>query len=59
MKLLELNDSKPYVLPYKTIDNLKCDNPRCITSIESDLKHIFKQTEEGIFRCAYCEAEHK
>ena len=58
MKLLQLNDKKPFVLPYKTVDNLRCNNTRCITSVESDLKHIFKITEDGIKRCVYCESEY-
>ncbi len=59
MKLLELNDNKPYVLPYKSVEDLKCKNPRCITSVETDLKHMFKQADDGVYRCAYCEAEYK
>jgi len=57
LKLLSLNDGLPYSLPYKTINDLKCKNARCITSVESDLKHIFKTTEDGIKRCIYCECE--
>lgn len=59
LKLLELNDKKGYVIPYKTIDNLECKNPRCITSIETELKHLFKQSKEGVCRCIYCENEYK
>ena len=34
-----------------------CHNPRCITSTEQDIKHIFKLTdkENSIYRCVYCD----
>lgn len=57
MKLLSLNDNKPFALPYKVEKGSKCSNPRCITSVESDLNPIYKTTEDGIKRCVYCEAE--
>lgn len=34
----------------------KCRNPRCISSCEQELDHIFKNTD-GKLRCIYCEAE--
>lgn len=38
-----------------------CQNPRCITSVETDIPHIFKLTEkkERVYRCIYCEARAK
>ena len=44
-------------LPGTVKDVLKCKNPRCITSTEQDLPHIFKLTdpEEKVYRCIYCE----
>ncbi len=47
----------------KTLTNvIKCKNPRCITSVEQEIEHIFKLTdvEKKIYRCIYCEtkAEH-
>lgn len=45
----------------KTITNIiKCKNPRCITSIEQELKHIFVLTDEAkqIYRCKYCEEKY-
>ena len=39
----------------QTVKNLRCQNPRCITSAEQELEHIFKRTDEGICRCIYCE----
>ena len=39
---------------------LKCRNPRCITSIEQELPHIFILTDEKkeIYRCKYCEEKY-
>ncbi len=42
----------------RTITNvIKCKNPRCITSIEQELPHIFHLADEenATYRCAYCE----
>ena len=41
------------------VNELHCDNPRCITSTEQELDHIFKcvSPENGIYRCIYCEAK--
>ncbi len=43
------------------IDELHCDNPRCITSTEQEIAHIFKcvNAENNIYRCVYCEAKKK
>ncbi len=43
------------------VGNLICDNPRCITSTEQELDHVFKcvSPENGIYRCIYCEAKKK
>ena len=36
-----------------------CKNPRCITSVEQELKHVFKLTdkENKVYRCIYCETK--
>ncbi|MBO7254558.1 MAG: aspartate carbamoyltransferase regulatory subunit [Clostridia bacterium] len=38
---------------------IKCKNPRCITSVEQEIEHIFKLTDENkkIYRCIYCETK--
>ena len=48
-------------LPEKLEGILKCKNPRCITSVEQELKHIFKLTdkESRTYRCLYCESKYK
>ncbi len=40
---------------------LICDNPRCITACEQEIRHIFKpcEGEAGVYRCVYCEAKKK
>ena len=44
-------------LPRKLINVIHCKNPRCITSTEQELDHIFKLTDrlKEVYRCAYCE----
>ncbi|MCI5622776.1 aspartate carbamoyltransferase regulatory subunit [Anaerostipes sp. 494a] len=46
----------------QTIKNIaKCKNPRCITSIEQEIDHVFKlvDKEKQIYRCIYCESKLK
>ena len=42
-------------------DELYCENVRCITSCEQEIRHVFKcvSSEAGIYRCIYCEAKKK
>ena len=48
-------------LPEKLTDVIKCKNPRCITSTEQELPHVFKLTdkENKVYRCLYCETQAK
>ena len=48
---------KDLVLPKQITNVIKCKNPRCITSIEQELAHVFILTDEEneIYRCKYCE----
>jgi len=41
------------------VEGLKCQNVRCITTIEQELDHKFKlvDAEKGVYRCIYCEAQ--
>ena len=50
-------EKKKLSLPEKIVNLAKCNNPRCITSIEKDLDQIFILTdkENEIYRCKYCE----
>ncbi|MGB4985522.1 MAG: aspartate carbamoyltransferase regulatory subunit [Erysipelotrichaceae bacterium] len=46
-------------LPKELINVVKCSNPRCITSIEQEVDHIFHLTDEEnhVYRCIYCESK--
>lgn len=46
-------------MPETLTNVIKCKNPRCITSCEQELDHIFKLTDKynKIYRCAYCETK--
>ena len=57
----EIVEKKDLVLPKQIKNVIKCRNPRCITSTEQELDHIFKcvSPENGIYRCIYCEAKKK
>ena len=45
--------------PEKLVNVIKCKNPRCITSTEQEINHIFKLTdkEKAEYRCLYCETK--
>ena len=53
----EIVAKKELILPKQIKNVIKCRNPRCITSIEQGLPHIFFLADElkGIYRCKYCE----
>jgi len=40
---------------------IKCKNPRCITTTEQELPHVFRLTDrqKKIYRCIYCESQGK
>lgn len=46
-------------MPETLTNVIKCKNPRCITSVEEELDHIFKlkDKENKVYRCIYCEAK--
>lgn len=48
-------------LPERLTNIIQCKNPRCITSVEQEIPHIFKLTdrENGVYRCIYCESKAK
>ena len=54
-----LSEKKTIAMPETLTNVIKCKNPRCITSVEQELDHIFKLTdrEENIYRCIYCETK--
>lgn len=63
LKLLSMKDSacKADDEGELVIDSIQCQNPRCITSVEQELPHVFKlvDKEHGIYRCIYCESKAK
>lgn len=52
-------EKKSIELPERLENVLKCKNPRCITTTEQELAHIFKLTdrEKRVYRCIYCEVK--
>ena len=48
-------------LPDRVQNVFHCKNPRCITSVERGLPHIFKLTDKAniTYRCIYCEQAYK
>ena len=54
-----LVDKKQISLPHEIKNVIFCKNPRCITSTEQELPHVFKLTDEKhrVFRCIYCETK--
>lgn len=54
-----LTEKKKLTLPQQVVNVTKCKNPRCITSVEQGIDHIFKlaDAQKGVYRCIYCEQE--
>ena len=57
----KLVDKRHLALPERIENVCKCKNPRCITSTEQELPHIFTLTdkENKVYRCIYCESKLK
>ena len=53
----EIVEKMNLTLPKEIRNIIRCRNPRCITSIEQELDHVFILTneEKEIYRCKYCE----
>ena len=54
-------EKKELKLPKEIRNVIRCKNPRCITSIEQGLDHVFVLTDEEnqIYRCKYCEEKYR
>ncbi len=56
-------EKKKLELPEKIVNVERCKNPRCITSVEQELDHIFRlvNREKRVYRCIYCDqkVEHR
>ena len=48
-------------LPERMTNIIHCKNPRCITTTEQELPHVFKLVDrkKGTYRCIYCESQAK
>ena len=48
-------------LPLRIVNVIKCKNPRCITTTEQELDHVFKLTDKSgpVYRCLYCDTQAK
>ncbi len=57
----ELVEKRRMDLPERLTNVIFCKNPRCITSTEQELPHIFRLSDrEGrVYRCLYCETKAK
>jgi len=53
-------EKKRLKLPSRITNVIRCKNPRCITSIEQELPHIFYLSDEKTetYRCLYCEQKY-
>lgn len=56
----KIYEKKSLKLPQKIKNVVFCKNPRCITSIEQELPHIFYLADEKkeVYRCLYCEEKY-
>ena len=54
-----VKEKKTLTKPKRLVNVLKCGNPRCITSTEQELDHIFLLSDDGVYRCMYCETKAK
>lgn len=50
-------EKKRVQLPKELVNVVFCKNPRCITSTEQELDHVFRLTDssKGVYRCIYCQ----
>lgn len=57
----KLAKRKHIELPTELVNIIRCNNPRCITTIEQELPHVFRLTdrENRVYRCKYCESKAK
>ena len=55
-----ITEKRELSLPKQIVNVIKCKNPRCITSTETSLDHVFilAAPEHEIYRCKYCEEKY-
>ena len=56
----DIVEKKELKLPKQIKNVIHCKNPRCITSIEQELPHIFylDDKDHEVYRCRYCDEKH-
>ena len=56
----DIVEKKELRLPKQIKNVIRCKNPRCITSIEQELPHIFylDDKDHEVYRCRYCDEKH-
>ena len=54
-----LIEKKRIEMPLQLVNVIRCKNPRCITSTERAIDHIFRLTDpkNKVYRCIYCETK--
>ena len=57
----DIVEKKELHLPKEIRNVIKCKNPRCITSVEHELDHVFilADPKKEIYRCKYCEEKYR
>ena len=55
----KLVEKRSIDMPLLLTNVIYSKNPRCITTVEQELKHVFKLTdrENKVYRCIYCETK--
>ena len=53
----ELINKVKLALPERVTDVIKCRNPRCVTSVEPSIPHVFLLVDPAAeeYRCEYCD----
>ena len=56
----QIVEKKRVTMPKIITNVISCKNPRCITSVEQELPHIFylADPKKEIYRCQYCDEKH-
>ena len=57
----KLHKKMHLALPETLTNVIRCKNPRCITSTEQEIDHVFRLADRktGLYRCVYCETKAK
>ncbi|MBE6724285.1 MAG: aspartate carbamoyltransferase regulatory subunit [Ruminococcaceae bacterium] len=55
----KLVEKREIGMPETLTNVIRCKNPRCITSTEQELDHVFRLTDRlhEVYRCVYCETK--